>query len=174
MLILATCKTCSCSLWSNEDLKVRQHWLLPITPRDFPWSWDGSWDHPAPGMLSLRCLLSLRGKYSSTSGGFCSDLNEESITIQQTRVYRPGCEVIWAFGVKESDLRERFARSAAALSWAGGITGIWDVTRGAGGLYTGSVLSPCLNLLHCSDLNGWGGKLKFKNQYFTIRYFNVY
>lgn len=46
----------------------------------------------------------------------CFELNDESIMIQQTRLYRPDCEVIYAFGIKESNLGERFALSSAALS----------------------------------------------------------
>ena len=38
--------------------------------------------------------------------------------VQQTGLPRPDCEVIDAFGTKESDLRERFALSLAALSGA--------------------------------------------------------
>lgn len=78
-------------------------------------------------------------------------------------------EVMRASGVTESELPERFApvQQRALHYWQG--TGVRDVFWGAGGY-----LSPSLDLLHCSDLNGWGGKLRFKNWNFTIRYFNVY
>lgn len=71
-----------------------------------------------PAMLSLRCLLSLHGKHNSMSRIFCLcfELNDESIMIQQTRLYRSDCEVIYAFGIKESNLGERFALGSAALS----------------------------------------------------------
>lgn len=46
----------------------------------------------------------------------CFELNDESIMIQQTRLYRSDCEVIYAFGIKESNLGERFALGSAALS----------------------------------------------------------
>lgn len=45
---------------------------------------------------------------------FGFDLNEESVMVQQTGRERPGGEVRDAFGIKESDLHDRFALGSAA------------------------------------------------------------